>query len=239
MEDIIKPKLHPKIVHQVVYVGREKVPLIVIDNFLEDAESLIEFCVASAAFNNADSFYPGLRMPAPKLYIQAIHYYLGSLLDATFGLKKDMWQTGRSLYSMVVTPPAQLKVQQCIPHIDSFNRGDLACVHFLCDESKGGTSLYRHKKTGFEYIDPKRLEEYNQCVIAQGGIDIQQKSYMNGSTDLFEQIACIDAKFNRLVIYPGSVLHSGNIAPDFSFDPDPKTGRLTLNSFITRKETNN
>ncbi len=235
MEETKKPKLHPKIVHQVIYVRREKVPLIVIDNFLDDAESLIHFCVASAAFNNADSFYPGLRMPAPKLYIQALHYYLGSLFSATFGLKKDMWQTGRSLYSMVVTPPAQLKVQQCIPHVDSFNRGDLACVHFLCDENKGGTSLYRHKETGFEYIDQERVDEYSQCVIDQGGIDTQQKFYMNGSTDLFEQIACVDAKFNRLVVYPGAVLHSGNIAPDFNFDPNPTTGRLTLNSFITSK----
>jgi hypothetical protein len=38
---------------------------------------------------------------------------------------------------------------------------------------------------------------------------------------------------------PKTVLHSGNIAPEFEFefdfDPNPMTGRLTLNSFIFGK----
>jgi hypothetical protein len=28
-------------------------------------------------------------------------------------------------------------------------------------------------------------------------------------------------------------LHSGNIAPDFLFDTNPRTGRLTINTFIS------
>lgn len=239
MQNIVKPLLHPDFACNLYHVGRDKTPLVVIDNFIKDPQSLVDFCVANTRFSQADRFYPGQRMPAPEIYIHAIHYYLGELFQTAFGLQKDKWENGKSLYSMVLTPPAQLKVQQCHPHVDSFNRNDLACVHFLCDKSQGGTSLYRHKKTGFEYINQKRVEEYNQCVIAQGGIDIQKKSYMNGSTDLFEQIACIDAKFNRLAVYPGAVLHSANIAPDFSLDPNPVTGRLTLNSFINSKESSN
>jgi hypothetical protein len=235
MNDTLKLQLHPSFAYQNYFVGRDKIPLLVIDNFVEEPQSLIRFCVESNTFNNADSFYPGLRMPAPTQYIQAIHYYLGGLIEQTYGLKKNEWLGGRSLYSMVVTPPADMNEQQSVPHVDSFKRGDLACVHFLCGPSHGGTSLYRHKKTGFEIVDKDRIEHYNQVAISEGVLDAHPKSYMNGSDDFYEQIACVDAMFNRLVIYPANVLHSGNIAPTFTFDPNPTTGRLTLNSFIFGK----
>ena len=50
------------------------------------------------------------------------------------------------------------------------------------------------------------------------------------------QIANVDAMFNRMIIYPSNILHSGNIAADFNFDQNPATGRLTLNSFIYGKQ---
>jgi hypothetical protein len=235
MQDIPKPLLHSAFVCQSYLVGREKIPLLVIDNFLNDPESLIQFCIDTNTFNNADSFYPGLRMPAPELYIHAMHHYLGDLIESVFGLKKDAWLGGRSLYSIAVTPPVDINEQQAIPHVDSFKRGDLACVHYLCDASKGGTSLYRHKKTGFEIIDGDRIDFYNKTAIEEGVLDSNPKSYMNGSNQFFQQIASIDSIFNRIVIYPTTALHSGNIAPTFDFDSNPRTGRLTLNSFIFRK----
>lgn len=235
MEDTLKPLIHPDFAYKAYSVGNEQTPLLVIDHFIKDPERLIDFCVARAAFDNTDNFYPGLRMPAPHLYIHAINFYLSELIESIFGLKKDSWEGGRTLYSMVATPPEQLRPQQCIPHVDSFYRGDLACVHFLCDTDKGGTSLYRHKKTGFESVDAQRIDNYNQTVIHEGALDAPQKSYMNGSNTFFERTAAIDAVFNRMIIYPTTALHSGNIAPGFNFDPNPASGRLTLNSFIFSK----
>lgn len=45
----------------------------------------------------------------------------------------------------------------------------------------------------------------------------------------FERIVEIDALFNRMIVYPSNILHSGNIPPKFNFDPHPASGRLTLN----------
>ena len=233
----IKPKLHPNFNYQHYVVGKEKIPLLVIDNFLENPETLIQYCLDTNSFNNADSFYPGVRMLAPELYIYAMRYYLADLIEAIFGLKKSDWRDGRAAYSMIVTRPENISGRQSIPHVDSFKPNDLACVHYLCDSTKGGTSLYRHKKTGFEIINDARIAHYNKLAIDEGILDITPKSYMNGSTLFFEQIACIDAMFNRMIIYPTHVLHSANIAPGFDFDPNPETGRLTLNSFIYSKES--
>ena len=74
-------------------------------------------------------------------------------------------------------------------------------------------------------------------MIDEGALDFEKKTYMNGSNNYFEQIAKIDAMFNRMVIYPSKILHSGNIPADFTFDPNPAKGRLTLNSFIFSKRT--
>jgi Family of unknown function (DUF6445) len=60
-------------------------------------------------------------------------------------------------------------------------------------------------------------------------------AYMHGANQYFDQIANIGAVFNRLIIYPSNILHSGNINPDCILDADPRKGRLTLNTFIYRK----
>ena len=235
MNEIKKQQLHSNFAYQNYLIGKEKIPMLVVDNFLSDPEALVQYCVDTNSFNTTDNFYPGQRMPAPEFYIRAIHHYLGNLIDSVFGLKKSEWQGGRSVYSIVVTHPSDMKAQQCIPHVDSFKSNDLACIHYLCDSTKGGTSLYRHKKTGYEIINNERIASFNQVAVEEGVLEVIPKSYMNGSNDFFEQIACVDSLFNRIVIYPTNVLHSGNIAPDFNFDPNPKTGRLTLNSFIYSK----
>lgn len=236
MQTPFKPTLHPEFSYQVYHVGKEQTPVLVIDNFINDAHTLVDFCIKHTEFSKVDTYYPGLRMVAPNLYVHAMNFYLGQLFGDVFGLMPEQFAGGKSLYSMVVTPPEQLTIQQCLPHVDSFLSGDLACVHYLCSKDKGGTSLYRHKKTGYEKITKDRLAHYTQAVIDEGALEISHtKSYMNGSNEYYEVIAEIDATFNRMVVYPSNILHSGNIPTDFNFDPHPASGRLTLNSFIFSK----
>lgn len=237
MQDSLQPMLHPELSYKFYNVGREKTPLLVIDNFIQDAQSLVDFCVANTCFNKVDNFYPGVRMAAPGNYIRAINHYLAELFSNIFGLNQNNVAGGKALYSMVVTPPDQLEINQCLPHIDSYLSGDLACVHYLCGKEKGGTSLYRHRKTGYEKITSETIDHYKQSVVDEGALQLERKSYMNGSNNYFEQIAEIDALFNRMIVYPSNILHSGNIAADFDFDPNPATGRLTLNSFIYCKRS--
>ena len=55
--------------------------------------------------------------------------------------------------------------------------------------------------------------------------------YVRSDTPLFEQIAAHEARFNRVLIYRGNTLHSGMISADMAFSDDPRTGRLTVNTF--------
>jgi hypothetical protein len=56
--------------------------------------------------------------------------------------------------------------------------------------------------------------------------------YISGNTALFEQIASEDGIFNRMLVYRRNSLHSGSIAKGFVPDPNPLTGRLSINCFI-------
>ncbi len=224
--------LHPQCTHRVDFVGNQKQPVLVIDNFLAGAESLVDYAERTGGFSRADSYYPGQRAPAPELYIQTFHYHLHNLVRDVFGLQ-DEWVTGvKADFSMVTTPPEELTRAQALPHVDSTNGRELAAVHYLCDEAQGGTSLYRHISTGFETITPENLARYKEALNADCAINPVGPRYMNGDSPIFQQIATYAARFNRIIIYPCNLLHSGNIPENFTFNANPRSGRLTLNTFI-------
>lgn len=226
------PDLHPDFSYKVDQVGNERQPVLVVDNFLRSADSLIDYCAKTATFNAEQGLYPGIRFPAPGLYIEAMSKHLGKLIYSVFDLPGNVRRGVKSVFSLVVTPPEQLLPPQSVPHSDSATMTDLATVHFLCGAEHGGTSLYRHRATGFEYVDDTRLDEYRKVIAEQEKLPDFPTGYMNGSNHLFEQIASYEAVFNRLIMYRCTSLHSGNIAPDFAFDTNPGTGRLSINTFI-------
>lgn len=225
-------QLHPDFSCRVDHVGNEKQPVLVVDNFLSDPLSLKEFCVNNLQLNKVDGLYPGLRASAPEGYLQLIHYYLRDIIHSTFSIDDSMVKHVKADYSMVLTPVNQLTLAQCVPHYDSLIPSELAAVHYLCGSDKGGTSLYRHRDTGFEFVDSSRAAVYTERLKRGISGTAYPQRYMNGSNHLFEQIVSYEAIFNRIIIYRCTSLHSGNIAPDFLFDPNPHTGRLTINTFI-------
>lgn len=235
MNKFFTPELDAQFAYSAYWVGQEKSPLLVIDNFLKDPQQLVDFCAKATTLEQIDTYYPGIRVAAPDIYLQALFHYLGPLLAEVFALSLDAIQGGRALYSLVTTPPEQLEPKQCLPHVDSFTPGELACVHYLCTPEQGGTSFYRHKSTGYETLSNHRIEAYNQSLVDQGAVAKEPKSYMNGANAFFDRIAKIDALFNRIIIYPTNLLHSANISSKFQFSPHPREGRLTLNSFIYKK----
>jgi hypothetical protein len=55
---------------------------------------------------------------------------------------------------------------------------------------------------------------------------------VKGSNDEYELYHRIEYRPNRLVVYPGCLLHSGLVNPAVDINPDPRTGRLTANIFV-------
>ena len=59
-----------------------------------------------------------------------------------------------------------------------------------------------------------------------------ESGYIQGSDDFFEEIGAVEAVPDRLIIYQGSLLHSGVIPPGMELSADPRRGRLTANLFV-------
>jgi hypothetical protein len=225
-------ELHPEIASRKLAIGREKAPLLVIERFVADADRLVRRAV-SKQFTASTRFFPGVRVEAPLSYQRLIAHDLKDTLLEFFQLRGQSFRFTMCHYSLVTTPPEQLAAIQRIPHIDSLGSEGLASIHYLFKTDLGGTAFYRHRKTGFEYVDDSRRERYFKSLEAENdGADMPGAEYINGDTPLFEQIAREDGVFNRMLIYRRNSLHSGCIDKRFIPDPNPLTGRLSINSFF-------
>lgn len=224
--------LHADIRFQKLKMGAEQAPLLVIDNFVAEADELVRIA-ASRPYSQVGQFYPGIRSAAPPGYLHLIITRLTRTLGEFFQLQGTGLRFSLCHYSLVTTPAAGLSLLQRIPHFDSAERDGLATIHYLFKKNLGGTAFYRHRKTGFESIDAERAPVYFKSLESENdGPNMPQAEYINGDTALFEQIAKPDGLFNRMLVYRRNSLHSGCIGPDFVPDPNPLTGRLSINSFI-------
>jgi len=223
---------HPDFRVQKLKIGREQAPLVVIDNLVADADKLAEMA-AGKVFVDVTNNYPGVRTKAPLAYQQLVRELLRGELAAYFGLDGNRLHFTACHFSLVTTPPEKLTPLQRFPHVDSNKGNELAFVHYLFKADLGGTAFYRHRKTGFEFIDQARPEYWRHFEADKGGPDDRPPfAYISGDTALYEQIDSQPAVFNRLLLYRRNSLHSCNLAPGFVPDSNPRTGRLTINGFL-------
>lgn len=215
-------------------IGNEQSPLLVVDNFIPQPETLVDYA-ASQKFLANSPYYPGVRAAAPAAYRQFMLHNLQDTLIECFELPATKLGFSVCHFSLVTTPPERLKLLQRIPHFDTTEKHALAAVHYLFQGDQGGTAFYRHRKTGFECIDESRTLEYYRSLESENNGPHLPKTtdgYIQGDTPLFEQIAQQPGVFNRLIVYRRHALHSGVITKDTSLSADPRLGRLTISSFI-------
>lgn len=212
-------------------IGDERHPLLIIDNFTDQPEAWQKFA-GIQSFAKLAPYYPGIRAPVSMDYLQIVLPPLLPLLASTFGYAKGT-RPIECFFSIVTTPADDLATLQCMPHFDGGGDEKLALLHYLCPAEKGGTAFYRHRSTGFESVPDARFQDYKAAIerdVASHGEP--PKAYVSGSTPLFEKIGACEAKYNRAVIYRGTNLHAIDLPDGFDFDPNPATGRLTVNTFL-------
>jgi hypothetical protein len=220
---------------QVRTVGVDKTPIIVIDNFAVNTDSIINYACQSTTFNSLDNtLYPGIRAPLPKDYVinvlQAIYLEICRVYKIPIHLKL----TPQEIYFSLITKASEdLSLLQRMPHFDTSRPFYFAVLHYLNNGKHGNTGLFRHKPTGLEKIENHNAEHYLNA--AQHFIEVHgepPQKYFTQSSAHFELYEEIEYKPNRLVIYPGQLLHSIIISPEDDIDENPRTGRLTANIFI-------
>jgi Family of unknown function (DUF6445) len=229
-----KLRLHHDFKVDIVRIGAEHQTIAVVDNFLDNAQLLVDYAAAHCEFDGvSDAFYPGRRAPIPPIYCFALRAFLGSIIAEAFGLQSNAVSGELSHFSLVTTPPERLQQVQRMPHFDNTNPKQLAVLHYLCPRQHGGTSFYRHRRTRFEFVDEARKQAYSSAMADDlklfGPLPAH---YICGDDARFERTRSFEAAFNRVLIYRSLNLHSADIAPGFIFDENPQSGRLTANTFF-------
>jgi hypothetical protein len=224
--------LHPDFRIQRFRIGQEQAPLVVIDNLVADPDDLVNQA-ASKQFGDVTNYYPGVRAKVPLSYQQFMLEKLRGVFADDFGYAPGTLRFTGCYYSLITTPREKLSYLQRIPHVDSVAPKELAFIHYLFKADLGGTAFYRHRRSGFECIDLERRPEYLRLIEEERlGPDSPPAEYINGSTPLYEQLSAQDGIYNRTLIYRRSSLHSGSLTRDFVADPNPRTGRLSINGFL-------
>jgi hypothetical protein len=170
--------------HSIDYIGLERRPVLVVENFLESAGVLIDIAATSGNFAEPENLYPGKLLTVPRSFLELLLQNLGTLICDTFGVQPKNFRIVRSNFSIVLTPPHKLISAQTKPHIDTVSGAAIASIFYLCGLDKGGTSFYRHRATGFESIDESRENKYN-TFLAHEMVDVEKEpSYINGSNSV-------------------------------------------------------
>jgi Family of unknown function (DUF6445) len=211
-------------------IGNERQPVVTIDHFAPDPHSLRDFAIASQ-FEPAEHNYPGIRASLPKSYFADIGPALLPVLAEVFGCHQRLRILDAS-FSIVTDAPGALTVEQRIPHVDAYEPGRIALVHYLSLTDRDGTAFYQHRATGYETIDVARAPAYYETLANEFATAPPPAAYIIGDTAQFRCVARLEAAFNRALIYRSGILHSGAISPDAVLSSDPALGRLTVTAFF-------
>ncbi len=210
--------------------------IVVIDDFLEHPEAMVEFA-ANGSFEPypgqaEHKGYPGVRARAPVDYSRNITELLDPLIKVNFGVPEALdVQKSACYFSLTTTPPEALGPLQRTPHFDASTPHHMAALLYLCNAEHGGTGFYRHNATGLQRITAANREHYLDVYYEEINARRPAQRYFDRSDEHFTLLGAIAARFNRMVVYPGSVLHSACINPALSICSNPRAGRLTVNTF--------
>jgi hypothetical protein len=218
--------------------GNGQSPVVVIDDFSGSLEPILEIADALAPYPPPPqgNYYPGLRrIIAPtdstansyaERTCEAAAQYIAGAFDV------DGFDLLEASFSMVTAKPSELQPAQRAPHFDSTDQKYYALLHYLRVPPGTGTAFYRQRMTGIERVNEANVEVFVRTAKADATRLPKDSGYIAGSDGYFEQIGAVEALPDRMIIYQGSLLHSGIIPLEMGFSADPREGRLTANIFV-------
>jgi len=213
---------------------------VIVDDFLQDPHGLAEFAAHHAGeFSMPDrGNYPGPLFRVNGDAMTDIYGFIRSKMTKHFPFLRgnmSLW----TYLSMATLQPDELSHRQRICHTDPTSAPDrtayAALVYLFENENLGGTGFYRwtepelvQKAQAIEREDPGKAEEFLQEHFPTYR---NPARYITESNEIAELLCTIPARFNRLIFYSGTVLHSAAITAPELLSKDFRKGRLTLNVF--------
>jgi hypothetical protein len=175
-----------------------QIPFLTVDGILADPAAVRDAALA-LPYVPGTAHYPGrlARFPAgdrsltaflQKVSALVTREYLPRLPPTPGGAKLSALRGADTDFAITDAHPSQLHAEQREPHIDAVPVFGLL---YLNEESRGGTLFFKPRAEG-------------ETLASEAG-------YPSRAHGRFEVCGHIEGLYNRLAIYPGFVLHSGEI----------------------------
>lgn len=209
----------------------------VIDDALRDPHALVDYAAAHwDAFEEAGhNAYPGPELRMPEAFSAQLDAFFTEHLRKAFAVRRTERMYSR--LAVTATPPERLKPAQSLCHMDRLGiaqtqRAVASVLYLFDDERLGGTSFYAPKHPPEIILplinDSLRLDA--EAFRERHGVGV---GYMTESNAWFEKLLTVPARWNRMIVYEGTLFHTGEIAHPELLVRDPRRGRLSLNGFFT------
>ena len=230
VDAVHRPRSLPELQPSLVRVGNGY-PVVVVDGLTGDLPAIRALAASLAPFPAGPHFYPGVRRVIDERdalawsYVQRTVEAAAPFVAGAFDC--DGFDLLDASFSIVTTPADKLAPQQRAPHFDETDPDLIAMIHYLGDVTGSATAFFRHRATGIERVSDANLSTYVGTARNESA-----SGYIQGSNSHYEELHRVEACADRLLIYQGSLLHSGIIPPTMPLDADPLVGRLTANFFL-------
>jgi hypothetical protein len=210
---------------------------LVIDDALLEPERQLQYAVTHREeFGPVDfNAYPGIYLKAPSALVRDLGDLYLWRLRRHFDARRSAEVHCR--FSMVTLAPQALRPLQWLCHRDDVRLPrrqsmQASVLYLFHDPQLGGTRFFAPARSAAEtdalFQDAGRL-----APNAFAHKYRLQHGYMRESNEYFHLLGNIPARWNRLIVYDGGMLHTGDIGAPERLSADPLTGRLTLNGFFT------
>lgn len=211
--------------------------ILVIDNFYKSPDKVRSLALSLEYGLNLSQrqfrFYPGKRATVShhpeKLFQTVISRYHS--IDTAITSKLSSWHRQPVVFSLLSGDEVRnLHPKQRVPHVDSSSLVGVICLT-PSEYCNGGTAFYRHRVTGLDYLPPCPNRDVVQAMISYGFNPLDSDSYIEFkkticfdalgdtsnivghtgfpcSTKTWEVLALAPVMYNRLIVFPGHLLHS-------------------------------
>jgi hypothetical protein len=229
----------------VVRIGSEPMQAaLVCDDFYEDPEYVRDLALSLDYIDTRDA-YPGYDATVsidPRFVERAVNEWV----DRPVALAEPY--SKRLVFAMLHED--RFRTPRT-PHADTNIPGSwIAAIVYLNlpSQCRGGTGFYRHRETGLveiatditrpvaEYMLRHKVPSVKECMArvwhTEHVPDLGQRPpFTTESNDIWELAQLVEMRFNRFVLYAGSLFHSPYVDPTW-FGKTPETRRLTQNLFF-------
>lgn len=209
----------------------------VVDDALSEPERLLDWATEQReAFRPVDfSAYPGRYVLLTAAMNIALEAFFQRHMRPLFDARRLVHYHAR--LAMVTVPPHALRPAQWLCHSDHFRLErtqsiQASVLYLFKDAALGGTGFYEPARPAQEMsvlfddavkLSPGAFSDRYGLVPA----------YLQASNRYFHRIGGVPARWNRLVFYDGTLLHSGDILAPDRLSEDPALARLSMNGFFT------